>query len=827
MRPSDLASIPPVEPGPALARGTALGRFMILGLIGRGAMGEVYGAYDPELDRKIAIKLLRARADSAADNRARLMREAKAIAKISHPNVVVVYDAGAFENRVFIAMEFVEGHTLRYWLQVEERTWSDVLDVFLAAGRGLAAAHEKELVHRDFKPDNVMVTAQGGHVRVMDFGLARFVAAALAEEEPPADDLDSTIELSSGLGAAPAAVAPPAALNALQEKITATGAVLGTPAYMSPEQFRSQPADARSDQFSFCVALYEALYGVRPFAGRTLAELSSNVIAGNLSEPPASRRVPAAVRRALARGLRNDPHERFPSMSALLDELGRQSSTGRTSFERGAAAKLAGVWEAPVDGRPVETPGKALMREAFLATGRPYAATAFASASAVLDRFTHRWSELYVEICEATHVRGEQSAEVLDLRMGCLQESLDDLKALCRLFREATGQVVEKAVNAAHALGTLERCNDVKLLRAMVRAPDDDVTRAAVERLRLRLIDVRALQRVGRVAAGLEAVVPLVEEARGVGYGPGLAEALMVKGILQYETSRIDAAVTSFEEAFSEAELARHDEVAATAAIYVAWMLGYAQSRLDAAEVWLRYAETLLRRMGGHDLLWGWFYNSRAAVREHSGRLAEAVADGKASLAAKERALGPKAPDVAQGLLNIGNFLACGCEFDAALTAAHRALGILVDTVGAEHPTMAMALSSQAQFLYRLSRFDEAVEGASAALAIWERETNPRGMFVTVGLRTLGLCRLGQGRPAEAVPVLMRALEIREELKLAPVRLAEVRFPLARALLESGSDRDRALAMARQARAEYGQSPTLPVIVMDIAEADRWLATNG
>ena len=167
-----------------LARGTALGRFVVLGLVGRGAMGEVYGAYDPELDRKIAIKLLRPRAGGSgdgADNRTRLMREAQATAKVSHPNVVVVYDAGTFGDRVFIAMEFVEGHTLRFWLQVQERTWHEILDVFLAAGRGLAAAHERALVHRDFKPDNVMVTAPGGQVRVMDFGLARMAF----EPRPP------------------------------------------------------------------------------------------------------------------------------------------------------------------------------------------------------------------------------------------------------------------------------------------------------------------------------------------------------------------------------------------------------------------------------------------------------------------------------------------------------------------------------------------------------------------------------------------------------------------------------------------------------------------
>src|SRR6185503_5024889 len=158
------------------ARGAALGRFVVLGCVGRGAMGEVYAAYDPDLDRKIAIKLVRAdRFGGSVESRTRLMREAQATAKVAHPNVVVVYDAGTSGDRVFIAMEFVEGHTLRYWLQERTRSWPEILEAFVAAGRGLAAAHDKDLVHRDFKPDNVMV-GQGGHVRVMDFGLVRMAA---------------------------------------------------------------------------------------------------------------------------------------------------------------------------------------------------------------------------------------------------------------------------------------------------------------------------------------------------------------------------------------------------------------------------------------------------------------------------------------------------------------------------------------------------------------------------------------------------------------------------------------------------------------------------
>jgi eukaryotic-like serine/threonine-protein kinase len=809
-------------------------------------MGEVYGAYDPELDRKVAIKLVRARGRSGdtADSRTRLMREAQATAKVSHPNVVVVYDAGTFQDRVFIAMEFVEGHTLRYWLQAGSRTWPEVLEIFTAAGRGLAAAHEKELVHRDFKPDNVMVGA-AGQVRVMDFGLARLAtdraapvpvaasarptarggrASRQVEYQMAEDDLESTRDL----GSAELMSTVGGTSQVLKRDITRTGAVLGTPAYMSPEQFRKEPADARSDQFSFCVALYEAVYGDRPFPGRTLDELAENVIEGRLGSPPPETNVPAWIHKVLQRGLRVSPDERFPSMNALLAELDATPAVAhRLGFAAGAAAKLAGVWEAPAGGQPLETPEKAEMRQAFLATGKVYAATAFAGASAVLDRYAQRWSELYVEVCEATHVRGEQSAEVLDLRMDCLMEGLADLKALCRLFRKASPEAVENAVNAANALGTLERCQDIKLLRAIVRPPDDAATRAAVEQLRARLVEVRALFRVGRMASGMEAAVPLVDEARRTGYGPMLAEALVMLGNLQIESANIDGAVTSMDEAVWTAELARHDEVAADAATNLIYLLGYMQSRLDAAEIWSRHAETLLRRMGGHDQLWGWFFNNRAAMREAEGRLTDAIQDSRLAVAAKERALGPDHPDLGGTIGNLANQLAGLGDFAQAIEISQRAVQIVEGGLGPDHPRTAVVLFNHSEFLCRLGRFREARAVAERALKIFERETDPNGTWVTYPLLTLGLSHLGVGLFEEAVLVLERAARIREDIEKTPLRLGEVHFALARALWEGRGDQARGRELAARARQEYQQAPPTPAVKLDLAELDRWLAMHG
>jgi eukaryotic-like serine/threonine-protein kinase len=230
-----------------LGTGARIGRYVIIEKVGTGAMGVVYGAYDPELDRKIALKLLKPGQGLKDTAKARLLREAKAIARLAHPNVVAVHDVGVLDDQVFLAMEFIAGGTIKSWLGETPRTWRQVLDVFIAAGRGLVAAHAAGLVHRDFKPDNVLLDKER-RPRVVDFGIARQAAGSDDEDaqEPVDDDPAATLREASGN------VAPLLTL-------TKTGTVVGTPAYMAPEQFLGERGDERSDQFSFCVALYEAL----------------------------------------------------------------------------------------------------------------------------------------------------------------------------------------------------------------------------------------------------------------------------------------------------------------------------------------------------------------------------------------------------------------------------------------------------------------------------------------------------------------------------------------------------------------------------------------
>ena len=507
-----------MEPPAQISRGATIGRYVVVGYVGHGAMGDVYSAFDPDLNRKLAIKLLRVRRDKSVagvDGRTRLLREAQAIAKLSHPNVVVVHDVGNFEDRVFIAMEFIEGGTLSYWLHQQSRSWREILTVFLAAGRGLQHAHEANLVHRDFKPDNVMVRVDG-EVRVMDFGLVRYTD--LGEDEPKpearpastpvsaaaarqASMLESTVNL-----ARPPSPNLPAAVSAQQTKLTQTGTMLGTPAYMAPEQFVGQTTDARSDQFSFCIALYECLFGVRPFDGATMAELTGNVLAGQVKPPPQRSAVPAGISRALRRGLSVSPADRYPSMTELLADLSRSAQPRKTILLATAAAGFAllvalasglqhsgsgpslcavptqrfeGVWESA--GRnasrrsAIELGFRTRGANAGVttSTGRSSSwgwadhrsRTTFTTISRGLDKYVADWSATYKDACEATNYRRAQSAQVLDLRMSCLNDRFNELRALSDMLVVPSTEMIDDPSVALAFLGSLDRCSNVQLLR--------------------------------------------------------------------------------------------------------------------------------------------------------------------------------------------------------------------------------------------------------------------------------------------------------------------------------------------------------------------------
>ncbi len=336
--------------GARLPRGTAVGRYLVLDPIGEGGMGTVSAAYDPELDRKVALKIVAA--DASEEDGARLLREARALAKLVHPNVVAVHDVGEFERGVFLAMELVEGLTLRAWMAARPR-WREVVKVFVAAGRGLAAAHAAGLVHRDFKPANV-VLGRDGRVRVVDFGLARS---------------------AQSLAPVPAGATP---LRGSTDLVVTQAAVVGTPAYMAPEQHDGGTVDARADQWAFCVALHEALLGVRPFVGNDEAQLRAAVHAGQ-RVAVAERDVPPVLLRAIDRGLQRDPASRHADMAAVLVELERSLRRRPRRVLAGVAASavLAAAAIAAWSRRDPPVAGDSAPHEAAITRARAAAAKAY------------------------------------------------------------------------------------------------------------------------------------------------------------------------------------------------------------------------------------------------------------------------------------------------------------------------------------------------------------------------------------------------------------------------------------------------------------------
>ncbi|MBZ5713794.1 serine/threonine-protein kinase [Nannocystis pusilla] len=299
----------------------SLGRYSLLGRLGSGSMGVVYRAYDPRLQRPVAVKVLyptgKPTAHQVSTGDARLLREAQAIARLSHPNIVAVHDVGVAGDRVFLTMEFVEGPTLRQYCDAAPRGWREVLPLLIQAGRGLAAAHRGGVIHRDIKPDNILV-GDDGRVRVVDFSVAR-----------PQGSSGETL------------------LGKFHLTDTETNVLVGTPAYMAPEQLRASPACPRSDQFAFCVTAYECLFGERPFAGPTLRTLIDNVLAGPPTQPPPfSQQIPRALYQCIARGLALDADDRWPDMDTLLAHLeailvrGQRRSSLVLAASLGAAAAL-------------------------------------------------------------------------------------------------------------------------------------------------------------------------------------------------------------------------------------------------------------------------------------------------------------------------------------------------------------------------------------------------------------------------------------------------------------------------------------------------------
>lgn len=790
-----------------------IGRYAVLGELGRGGMGRVWRAYDPRLQREVAIKELLPEL-SHLEIRERLVAEARALARVAHPNVVSVYDVERRpDGTVVMVMEYVPGQNLHAWLATEARSWQEIIGAFVAAGRGLAAAHAAGLLHRDFKPANVLV--EGQTVKVADFGLVKAV------HELPAEEVGTLLEEGDQT-----------------TSLTMTGMVMGTPAYMAPEQHRSGTLEAATDQYAFCVSLWEALCGRRPFSARTYSEL----LAKKLEGPPAWADSPAPgyVVEAITRGLSPAPNDRWPSMLNLLDALTHDPADLRRrrissavaagsllmvvsaawaahAFEKerckDAARHLSEVWGANQ---------RRQVQAAISRVERPFSAEVAARTLPRIDAYSTRMVDMFVQSCEATD-EGLQSIEAMDLRASCLDRSRLALEAVMRVLSSPDEALLLKAHEVVATLPSLETCNDLEGLRASADDPPEGEARdvAAIRALLAQAYAERTagrLDRAGSLLAEAEQRIASVDflrvraefslqlgqlhaargeqdDARGV-----LRQALSLGGklgdpsILQVATTQL-ALVVGYHEGHSEAGL-RYAELAtsfegrelrdrAIAHQHRAILLANEGDYEEAQKENLLALELLNRQFGpDHPESLG-VRGNIASVHRLMGRQRDAVEEHRELLRLREEALGAQHPFVASSHNNLANALGELGDYEEARWHFERALLLRRENLPPNHPDLAMTHYGLGVMLQDAGLEDEAESHLRRAIDALSQSLGPKDPRVAFAKNALGLAVRRSGDVSTAIALHREALALAEEaLKPTHPFLAVVRTNLAAAFLE-------------------------------------------
>lgn len=726
------------------------GRYVILGQIGEGGMGLVYAAYDPELDRKIAIKLVRVVGDETAA--ARLVREAQAMARVSHPNLITVYEVGQVDDEVYITMEFVRGVPLNRWLAFESRTHIEVLTIFLAAGNALLAAHDAGVVHRDFKPSNVVVRVDGSPV-VLDFGLAHIGAV-----EPHAATTDEEARRQSSL---------------ISMASTQTGARLGTPDYMSPEQHTGGAVDSLSDQFSFCIALWEALYGERPFVGASQAEVAANVCSGELGKRPRRKGVSSELHEALVRGLKAKPKQRHADLGAMLEVLGRGVRPRRRLVwgvialgTLGAAAAALALHSAPVaskcEGAPsllakVWSPSSlGTIRSAFDSSGLSYSTESFELVASKLSSYREHWTRTYVDVCEATHVRGDQSAALLDARMDCLGDRLGEFGVLVDVLAKADGVVVENSVSALSGLSSVASCASSMASAGAIALPNDPQLRARHEEAKVAATRARTLGRAGKYAEATALAEATLLEAREIESVQVEAEVLFILGNIAAIERRYDEAKTLLVDSSTKAASIADVDAEIEALNLLVATVGAYQRKHDAGLAYADAASAAIARagepLGARSVLLGYL----GMLRFDKGDYQAGIADYRKQVALLET-IESRPADTAVALARLGGGHLYLGEAEEGVALLDKAHAMHKEALGENHPRTLTILHNLAYGYRSASRFEETL---SALHDLVERRTAVLGeddQATIESLVMLGSMYRDMGRYEEASAVYVRA----------------------------------------------------------------------
>ncbi len=708
-------------PARVLERGHTVGRYVIGDLLGAGAMGRVYSAWEPELDRRVALKLL---VEPGAGARERIAREAQAMAKLDHPNVVGVHEVGTSEDGVYVAMELVDGVTLRAWAE-PVRPWREVVPVLIEIARGLAAVHAAGVTHRDIKPDNIIIGADG-RARLGDFGLAR-----------------------SGSSAPTATAEPTLALG------TPASAIAGTPAYMAPEVLRGAAADPGSDQFSFGVLAYEVLAGTRPFGGTTWAAL---LAAMEDTTVPGVRGAPAWLDDALQRSLAVHPTDRFPSMAALAEHLAARANRRRpTTWLVGAAAAAAiasGVTWFAVRREPAAAScdvGGAELATVWSAETRTALAPLGATAIASLDRWASQWTVERDAACRAAITAPTPA------RDRCLDQRKAELSALVGRLRTNTG-LGDRVVDALASLAPPAECRAI-LPGAADPLPLDPARATAARRIQDELPAARAAIALGDARPVLATTVELVQRARDTGHEPTLAEALIVRAEALRATSDLHAASTAAVDAVAAAERG-HDDLLAARAWVVRVAAAGDRRDLAAAQDAGAIAAAAVERAGSPPHLAAIVLRQRGLIAYNRGLFDEArtlLTQARADFVALS---GASSIDVATTESALGSVARAAGDLDAA-EAWHRGAYAIDHSLRApQHPDLARDLHNIAGVLRLRGELDEAATTYRQALAIEEATRGPNSVEVGLTRNSLGLVHMARKDWEHARQELTQARDI-------------------------------------------------------------------
>ncbi len=708
-----------------LASGTRVGRLVVLGSIGEGGMGKVYSAFDSILDRRVCLKFLKSHGrDGGSDGGNRLLlEEARALAHVSHPAILPIYDVGEFEDQVYLVTEFVDGWTLTEWVRQQTPEPNEVVAALRRAGKGLVAAHDALIVHRDFKPDNVMM-GRDGRVRVMDFGLA-------LRGHTGSDASDGH----------------------------------GTPRYMAPEQREGAVATAASDQFAFCLTLVYCL------GGDVDAVRKDPELIGGLP-------VDKHVRAALRRGLSTNPDDRYATLQDLLDALrARQRSVvrvGALAAVAVVAALAATLWhqgwaEPPCTGSEALVGGEwnagvaDALRGVYSATGSPVAGQSFALVEQTMNAFAADWTQSRTEACRATEVRHEQSRSMLDRRMLCFDRRLRERNAVLDLLYTADAGTVAETGDILSAIEPVARCNDLESLNSLRIDPVEESHREDFARIDTLLAQAGAQFEAGRYASAFEIAQRGLDEARALNHPWQVARAHYAVGKAREPFDEFDLAERELKRAFRGAIALGDDALAAKSLARLMFIASSRQFDQARAQQWIEWKQSLAP----------WFAHDRqlaALLDLEHGLALEPVGEFEAAEALLLRAvqaldaeLGSQAIPTLRARGNYANVVLMQGRMEEGARKLEELIPDLRSALGDQHSNLASMLGSLAVAYKETGRGAQALKLEREALEISVANLGPDSSEVGVIRIALAESLLNADRPEQALQEALSAGRIFSE----------------------------------------------------------------